>query len=365
MKHTTILTALLITLSPAQEPQSPAAHPPSHAGGFPGQPPPPTESDPDKLTNQPMAEIMRRLDALEEAVNRERAREGRNIHPSPPPAKPQADAQDNAVAQAIARAEYDDARTRYEYQVDLLRQLHAKLAEEEITLKTSEKPQTDAERAAFERGMAELKRTIRSQEETVEQERQLLAQIVRARGMIYSGRDSDHRAAGGAPGRDALSDLNHLEHQVAQLRKTTETLLRYHGDELIAFAAGLDMAEGPVRTLHPRYVAMKAELAGLKNKGLGHEHPLMIAKNKELEAIRKQLEAGIVAFRDNLQAKLLMTEAKLAHVRAEREAHANAQHKADTEVAPDDIRQRLDRIERMLEQVLRRLEEKPAESPAE
>nr|MCU0781511.1 hypothetical protein [Akkermansiaceae bacterium] len=272
----------------------------------------------------------------------------------PPPAKALPDGAADAVNESIARAEYDDARTRYEYQLDLLRQLQAKLAETEMTQKGPEKPQTEAEREAFERGMAELRRQIRIQQETVEQERKLLQQIVRARGIMSKA---------GTPDKEGMESAA-LEQTVAQLRQTIQTLLRFDGDELIAFAAGLGMAEGAVRTLHPRYVALKAELEGLKNKGLGHEHPLMIAKNKELEAIRKQLEAGIVALRDSLQAKLHLAEAKLADFKAKQQADANdAAHKADTPAVPDDIRQRLDRIERMLEEVLRRLDQKPAEAP--
>jgi polysaccharide biosynthesis transport protein len=172
----------------------------------------------------------------------------------------------------------------------------------------------ESEAHSLQRGFAELKRQIRIQEDTVEQERKLLAQIVRARGIIYSGRDSMYRGMGSddeMAARDAVTEYTKLEQEVAQLKSTINTLLRYDEEQLISFAAGLEMAEGGLRMLHPKYLEMKTAFEGLKNQGLGPQHPMMISKSREIEETRKHLEEGVVALRDTLTAKLQMAEARL------------------------------------------------------
>ncbi len=172
----------------------------------------------------------------------------------------------------------------------------------------------ETESESIQKGFAEMKRQIRIQEDTVEQERKLLAQILKTRGIIYSGRDSATRGLGSddeMAARDAVSEYTRLEQEVAQLKSTINTLLRYDDEQLISFAAGLEMAEGGLRLLHPKYLDMKSTFEGLKNQGLGPNHPTMIARAKEIQETRKQLEDGVIALRDTLTAKLQMAEARL------------------------------------------------------
>ncbi|MCF7674292.1 MAG: polysaccharide biosynthesis tyrosine autokinase [Akkermansiaceae bacterium] len=187
---------------------------------------------------------------------------------------------------------------------------------------------SESEEGEMLRGLEELKKQVRVQEDTVEQARKLLAQIVRTKGIIYYGTDSAFRYAGlddenGT--RSAMETFTALETERMQLESMIKTLLKYDADQLMSYAAGLDLPDNVIRTLYPKYLETKTMFEGAKNQGLGANHPLMKSKTQELAAMRKQLDEGVVSLRDILKAKL-----ELATARFERAKSALAEKKGDT-----------------------------------
>jgi len=173
---------------------------------------------------------------------------------------------------------------------------------------------SESENRDIQRGLEELKKQVRVQEDTVEAARKLLANIVKQKGIIYYGQDSYFRGAGMEDDNgaiDAMKSFTTLETEKMQLESMITTLLNYTGDQLMTYTAGLDLPDNVIKTVYPKYLDMKSQFEGAKNQGLGAMHPLMQSKAQELAAMRKQLDEGVVALRDTLKAKLDLATARL------------------------------------------------------
>lgn len=171
----------------------------------------------------------------------------------------------------------------------------------------------ETENKDAERGLLELKKAVRTQEDTVEQCRKVLANIVRARGIMYFGPDSYYRQPGMEDEdgtRSAVDSFNQLEIEKMQLESMIQSLLKYSAEQLLVYASGLKLPDNVIHTLYPRYLDLKTQFEGFKRDGLGENHPQMQAKAAELDAMKKQLDEGVVSLRDTLQAQLELAEAR-------------------------------------------------------
>ena len=109
--------------------------------------------------------------------------------------------------------------------------------------------------------MYELNKAVRDQEDKVEERRKVLATIVRTKGIIYKGQDSFYGQSGvdedqGA--RSALQTFNELEQEKMQLESQINSLLKYDSDQLMVYAAGLNLPDNIIRNLYPQYQRSKA-----------------------------------------------------------------------------------------------------------
>ena len=176
----------------------------------------------------------------------------------------------------------------------------------------SEIESRDADKALYE-----LNKAVRDQEDKVEERRKVLATIVRTKGIIYKGQDSFYGQAGvdedqGA--RDALKTYNQLEQDKMQLESQINSLLKYDSDQLLATAAGLNLPDNIIKGLHPQYLDAKRLLDDLKIKGLGERHPTVLAAANQIQAMKHQLDEGVVNLRATLQAQLDMATDRLKNV---------------------------------------------------
>ena len=168
----------------------------------------------------------------------------------------------------------------------------------------------------------ELRKAVRDQEEKVEERRKTLATIVRTKGIIYTGEDSFYRNQGldedmGA--RTALSTFHQLEQQKVQLESQIESLLRYDSEQLMVYAAGLDLPDNIVKSLYPQYLELQLQLDSLKTSGLGDRHPTIISHRERIEGLRRQLNEGVVSLRATLRAQLDLATDRLARVETMKE----------------------------------------------
>ena len=176
---------------------------------------------------------------------------------------------------------------------------------------------TEIENRDADKALYELNKAVSDQVDKVEERRKVLATIVRTKGIIYKGQDSFYGQSGvdedqGA--RDALQTYNQLTQEKMQLESQINSLLKYDSDQLMVYAAGLDLPDNLIRNLYPQYLESKRQLETLTIKGLGDRHPTVLAARDQVETMKKQLDEGVVNLRATLQAQLDMATDRLKNV---------------------------------------------------
>jgi succinoglycan biosynthesis transport protein ExoP len=170
-----------------------------------------------------------------------------------------------------------------------------------------------------ENALQELNKAVRNQEDKVEERRKVLATIVRTKGIIYKGTDSFYGQTGvdedqGA--RSALEAYNELEQEKRKLESQIGSLLKYDSEQLMVYAAGLDLPDNIIRNLYPQYLEAKRQLDGFRINGLGAKHPTVMAAVDQIENMKRQLEEGVVNLRATLTAQLDLASDRLKSVEA-------------------------------------------------
>jgi capsular exopolysaccharide synthesis family protein len=140
---------------------------------------------------------------------------------------------------------------------------------------------------------------------------------VRTKGIIYKGQDSFYGQSGvdedqGA--RTALQTYNQLEQEKMQLESQINSLLKYDSDQLMVYAAGLNLPDNIIKNLLPQYNDAKRTLDTLKINGLGVNHPTVLAAADQIKTMKHQLDEGVVNLRATLQAQLDMATDRLKNV---------------------------------------------------
>lgn len=176
---------------------------------------------------------------------------------------------------------------------------------------------TEIESRDADRQLLELNKAVRDQEDKVEERRKVLANIVRTKGIIYKGTDSYYSQGGvdedqGA--RNALQVYHDIEQEKLQLESQISSLLKYDSDQLMVYAAGLNLPDNIIRTLYPQYLEAKRQLDGLKINGLGDRHPTVLMSVDQIESMKRQLDEGVVNLRATLQAQLDLAANRLKSV---------------------------------------------------
>jgi secreted protein with Ig-like and vWFA domain len=164
-----------------------------------------------------------------------------------------------------------------------------------------------------------LAKAVRDQEDKVEERRKVLATIVRTKGIIYKGQDSFYNQAGvdeDQSARNALEVHHELQQEKLQLESQIGSLLKYDSDQLMVYAAGLDQPDNIIRNLYPQYQEAKRKLDADKAKGMGDKHPTVQATVDQVEAMKRQLDEGVINLRATLQAQLELATNRLKSVEA-------------------------------------------------
>ncbi|MCU0794415.1 MAG: polysaccharide biosynthesis tyrosine autokinase [Akkermansiaceae bacterium] len=173
---------------------------------------------------------------------------------------------------------------------------------------------TELENQRSDQALAELRDAVTAQEDLVEEKRKTLTTLIRNEGIPWDP---------GMMGRgfytpmekadDAARKYAELEAEKIKLESQIETLLRYSGDQLMTYAAGLNLPENVIKSLHPTYLEAQRALQALQVGGLGENHPNVKQQSKLVDELHKQLDEGVVALRETLRAQL-----ELVKVQAER-----------------------------------------------
>jgi len=192
---------------------------------------------------------------------------------------------------------------------------------------------TEIEGRDSERALQELRKAVRDQEDKVEDRRKLLTTIVRTKGIIPTGAETLYRFNGGGSDDDGASmakdSVHKIEMDKIQLESQIKSLLNYTSEQLLVYAAGLDLPENIIKSLYPQYLEQRRMLDQLKTQGLGEQHPTIRAHDQNLKNMRKQLEEGVTSLRETLMAQLDMATERLAKMKINaEEKNGNAIDKA-------------------------------------
>jgi succinoglycan biosynthesis transport protein ExoP len=176
---------------------------------------------------------------------------------------------------------------------------------------------TELEGKSVEKGINELKKAVREQEDKVEERRKILTTISRTKNIIYRGDSS----FGGQGGLDEDQEANHalrlytdLEAEKMQLQSQIDSLLKYDSEQLLIYASGLNLPDNIIKSLYPQYLELKRQIDGMRASGLGRRHPTIISQTRILESMKVDLDEGVVNLRTRLQGNLEMAKERLAKV---------------------------------------------------
>ena len=151
-----------------------------------------------------------------------------------------------------------------------------------------------ADRAEPSLGMPELKESVRKQEDTVAQAGKVVEMMSR-------------RASRAADTTGAVDEFNRLESEKLQLEDMKNSLSKYSGDQLAAYAAGINVPDNEVGSVSKKYLEEKSAIDGLKRSGMGPEHPALRERIAKLDETKRQLDQGVESLKSTLSDKLAAT----------------------------------------------------------
>lgn len=210
----------------------------------------------------------------------------------------------------------------------------------------------EVEGKRYDQALRELREAVRAQEDVVEEKRKVLTQLIRNEGMIYS------RGTGANSGytqqRQALSAAQKyadLETEKIKLESQIDALLRYDGEQLLTYAAGVNLPENIVKSLHPRWLEAKRRLDAAKEDGLAENHPTVIRQRKIIESLDRDLEEGVVALRETLRAQLELVKEQTERLRIKVDEERDARNRGVARHSFDDAKAEFETAQDLLEKL--------------
>lgn len=180
---------------------------------------------------------------------------------------------------------------------------------------------TELENQRSDQALVELRDAVLAQEDLVEEKKKVLTQLIRNEKVMYTPSGSGAGQLGGytpaQEAQDAAKRYSDLEAERIRLESQIETLLRYDGDQLMTYAAGLNLPENIIKSLHPQYLESKRQLDALALGGLGENHPNIRQQREILNGLRRDLDQGVVALRETLLAQLELIKEQSSRLKIE------------------------------------------------
>lgn len=108
-----------------------------------------------------------------------------------------------------------------------------------------------------------------------------------------------------------LKDKINQQGQVLSLITQTRTLLKLQDEQLLPYAAGLDVPENKVKMAYPLYLEAQGALENLRKGGMGAAHPTVKAQTELVATLKGEVDEGMARFKTLLQTRLEATEGQL------------------------------------------------------
>ena len=166
---------------------------------------------------------------------------------------------------------------------------------------------TELEQERSNARLDELGKAVAAQEELVEEKRKVLTELIRNKRLIYTP-DPQSAPKGVTPRGEELDE------RLTQLESQIDTLLRYDGDALISYAAGLDIPENRIKELQATYLNLKRDMEEMTTGGLGRNHPTIVTIGKQIEHVRKSIKEELMKLKDILTAQLELVREQKARL---------------------------------------------------
>ena len=166
-------------------------------------------------------------------------------------------------------------------------------------------------------GLDALDEELRVQEDLVEEKRKVLDTIVQAIGIPYV---EGVQGAGEGRSHERLYELSEQqlytqEMERDQLENQIKTLTKLEAEELMKYAAGLNLPQNGVTLLYKQYTDSHRELVSLKGGGLGDKHPDVVMRRLNNEELKKDLEKSVLSLREILKTQMELTDGRLSRMR--------------------------------------------------
>lgn len=170
--------------------------------------------------------------------------------------------------------------------------------------------------------LAALNGELRDQEDLVEEKRKVLGTLIQSGGFVYN-------FEGNLGGRDRRSEeelYNESERQLAateterdQLANQIAILNKLKSEQLMEYAAGLQLPENGVTPLYTLYTEAKRALISIRGRGLGNKHPDVKAMILNKDELKKDLDNSVAGLRQILSTKMELLDGGLVALRDNRD----------------------------------------------
>lgn len=175
----------------------------------------------------------------------------------------------------------------------------------------------DAEIDRAERALKALDDELISQSDLVQDNRKELTVLIQQYGIPYfeDGHSNPLGMTEQEMLRSARQRLDDFEIQCDQIEIQIKKLMELSSDDLVSYAAGLDLPENQVTYYYTQYREAKQQVLSLNAQGLGRKHPDVLAMEKRAESLMKDAHKEVVALKANLQTKLELTNRQVDRMR--------------------------------------------------
>lgn len=168
-----------------------------------------------------------------------------------------------------------------------------------------------SEREDAAKKLLELAKAVNEQEDDVAEKRKTVTTIARTKNIV----DSMFERTGGLNedqgAQSSVEFFYKIEQEKMQLDSQIKNLESYQNEELIAYAANVDLPDNVIKVLYPQYLEAGRQLDTLKLGGLGRRHPTILQATENISGLRADLERGVVNLKSTLRNQLEMTTAQL------------------------------------------------------
>jgi len=190
------------------------------------------------------------------------------------------------------------------------------IAESVAAAYITRRKKTEEDRA--QKALDALEREQRSQQDLVADYRKELIVLIQQYGIPYF----DGGSAGNRLGlseqamfQSARAKLANFETQADQIKIQIDKLVQLTSEELISYAAGLDLPQNQVTAYANQNRQAVDRMLDLSAQGLGRKHPDMVTMNQRAKGALEKAHEEVVALKEVLKTKLDLVEKQVLKMR--------------------------------------------------